>query len=110
MIKNNTLYEVKCTIKDNDYQGVFEKYMTEKHIPDILRTNCFTDIYFVQEEDKTTYKISYLANAQESLDKYLKEFAPALRDDFVKNIDTHMVQVSRRFANCVSFSQNAVCH
>lgn len=110
MQKNNTLYEVKCTIKNDEYQGVFEKYMTGKHIPDILKTNCFTNIYFVQEEDKTTYKISYLANDQESLNIYLKEFAPALRDDFVKNIDTQMVNVSRRFANCVSFSQNAVCH
>ena len=109
MHKSNELYEVKCTINDLEYQSVFEGYMMKKHIPDILKTNCFTNIYFVREEEgEATYRISYFSENKDNIAKYLKEFAPTLRDDFLKNIDTKLVNVSRRFASCTSFSYNTV--
>lgn len=109
MFKIKELYEVKCTIKDDDYYDVFKDYMVKKHIPDILKTNCFTDIYFLRDEDgsENSYTIKYFAENKANVDKYISEFAPKLREDFLQNIDTSMVKVTRRCSSCIAFSQNS---
>lgn len=62
------------------------KWMKEKHIPEIMRTGCFLEYRLLQlkDQDETeglTYSLQLLAGNQEEYERYLKEFAPALRED-----------------------------
>ncbi len=62
------------------------KWMKEKHIPEIMRTGCFLEHRLLQlkDQDETeglTYSLQLLAGNKEEYERYLKEFAPALRED-----------------------------
>ena len=58
-----------------------ERYMREDHIPDIRSTGCFKVIRF-ERAGTGRYRTRYLAGTRADLDRYLKEYAPALREEF----------------------------
>jgi len=72
------LYEVTAT-PEAHVRGAFERYMRETHIDDVLATGCFTGAHFEENADGI-YRTTYIANAQEDLDRYLAEHAQRLRD------------------------------
>src|SRR3954453_16735610 len=59
----------------------YERYMKEMHIPDLLRTGCF-DGASITVSEPGFYRVRYEAVERGSLDKYLDDDAPRLRDDF----------------------------
>lgn len=61
-------------------------WMTDKHIPDIMSSGCFTDHRFVRvlETDETegpTYATQFHAPTKADYDAYIRQYAPALRQD-----------------------------
>jgi hypothetical protein len=64
--------------------------MKEKHIPDVMRSECFTEFRFVRileidETDGPTYTVQYFAPTKEDYENYLKQHAPKLRNEVVTN-------------------------
>lgn len=63
----------------------WKQWMNEKHIPDVLNTGCFTEARMTkvigEEEGGKTYSIQYTCPSQEVLEKYQREFAPALQQE-----------------------------
>ncbi|MFM9021065.1 MAG: DUF4286 family protein [Sediminibacterium sp.] len=62
------------------------RWMREKHIPDIMNSGCFLEQRLLQlkDQDETeglTYSLQLLAINREEYEKYLREFAPALREE-----------------------------
>ncbi len=63
------------------------RWMKEKHIPDVMSTNCFQsyEIYEVMNEDNssgnTEFIINYFYEEEDSFERYQKEFAPALQKE-----------------------------
>jgi hypothetical protein len=61
-------------------------WMKTHHIPQIMATGCFLEyrLLKLREQDETeglTYSLQLLADKRENYDKYLEQFAPALRED-----------------------------
>lgn len=74
------LYEVCVAVRD-DLRSSFERYMREKHIPEIWATGCFTHIHFERAE-AGHYRTCYQAPNREKYAHYLAHHANALRADF----------------------------
>jgi Domain of unknown function (DUF4286) len=73
-------YEVTLEV-DPDRVGEMEGYMRTEHIPEILRTGCFSRITF-ERSDSGRFRTRYEAASQEALDAYFRDHAERLRQDF----------------------------
>lgn len=83
------LYNVTIGI-DKQLEAKWLQYMKEKHIPDVLKTGMFVSgkIYRVlhdNEDDTLSFSVQYFAKSIDYVQRYLEEFAPALRDDHQKH-------------------------
>ena len=60
----------------------YEKYMRERHIPDLLATGYFSGAALTRSTEGR-YRIQYYARDQAALDGYLASDAERLRADFL---------------------------
>lgn len=85
------IFKVEVTIKKTREEE-WIKWMTEKHIPDVLNTGHFFDYSFrkllkngkVIEQDKSIFEIEYLCRNDEALDAYENNDAPRLRSEHAR--------------------------
>jgi hypothetical protein len=75
------IYEITATVRD-DLIEEYEKYMSDRHIPDLLETGFFSGAFFTRAK-KNRYRIQYHAHDEKSLNEYLKTEAARLRTDFL---------------------------
>jgi len=75
------IYEITSIVRA-DLIEEYEKYMRERHIPDVLGTNYFGGAKFTRAGENR-YRIQYEAYDQKALDDYLNLDAAALRADFL---------------------------
>jgi Domain of unknown function (DUF4286) len=75
------IYEITATVRANLIEK-YEKYMRERHIPDLLETGYFRGAKFTRSVDNR-FRIQYEAYDQKALDDYLKTEAARLRADFL---------------------------
>jgi hypothetical protein len=75
------IYEIIAVV-EKDLVKAYEKYMRERHIPDLLATGCFRDANFLRSSENR-YCIRYEAFSQKMLDNYLGNEAERLRADFL---------------------------
>ncbi len=73
-------YEVTLEV-NLDRVEEMEGYMRMEHIPEILRTGCFSRITF-ERSDSGRFRTRYEAASQEALDAYFRAHAERLRQDF----------------------------
>jgi hypothetical protein len=73
-------YEITATVRP-DLCEQYERYMRERHIPDLLGTGAFVAASFSRSA-AGRYRIRYEARSREQLDSYLAEHAPRLRQHF----------------------------
>lgn len=73
-------YEITATVRP-DLCGAYERYMRDRHIPDLMRTGAFVAATFSMSA-AGRYRIRYEARNREELDAYLAQHAPALRQHF----------------------------
>lgn len=78
------LYNVTVSIDPRASKEWLE-WMRRVHIPQVMASGCFLESRLSrvngEEEGGVTYAITYVSYSQEHLDKYAKEFAPALQKD-----------------------------
>lgn len=74
-------YEVRVEVRE-DLRPAFERYMTGKHLPEILATGCFTAIRFERAEEGA-FRTRYEAETKAGLDRYLQDHTPHFRADFM---------------------------
>jgi hypothetical protein len=84
-------YEITAVV-DASLTGEYERYMTTRHIPDLLATGFFESATLARSGDR--YRIRYRALDQSALDQYLDRDAPRLRADFHEHFPTG-VELSR---------------
>lgn len=96
------IYEITATV-DESLTAQFERYMTERHIPDLLSTGNFTAAFFARNDD--VYRISYHADSRSRLEDYLATHAERLRTDFAEHFPAG-VEVSRQTFEVVKFFSN----
>lgn len=73
-------YEVSVDVEPG-LEAAFVRYMTERHIPEILATACFRAIRF-ETAGPGRYRTRYEAARREDLERYLSEHTEAFRKDF----------------------------
>ena len=74
------VYEVTAIVEVGLAEG-WERYMRERHIPDVLATGCFTGASLARASGGR-YLIRYHLAARADLERYLAQSAPALRAEF----------------------------
>lgn len=74
------VYEVTAVVELEMAEG-WERYMRERHIPDVLATGCFTRASLARATGGR-YLIRYQLDSRADLDRYLAQAAPALRAEF----------------------------
>lgn len=73
------VYEVAAEVRE-DLCEAFERYMIDRHIPDLLATGFFESASF-ERASSGSYRMRYYAATREDLDRYFAEEAPRLRKD-----------------------------
>jgi hypothetical protein len=86
------LYEITAAVNAELIEK-YEKYMRERHIPDLLATGRFIGAKFTRSSENR-YRIVYEAHDQKSLDNYLEKEAAILRADFQQHFPSG-VELSR---------------
>ena len=76
----SVVYEVTAVV-EHELAEEWERYMLERHIPDVLAAGWFTGASLVRAQGGR-YRICYRADSPAKLDRYLAESAPALRTEF----------------------------
>lgn len=89
------LYNVTVGIDKNAEQEWLH-WMKTEHILDVLNTGMFTQakIYKVlheTEEGTVSYSVQYFAETLNHIEKYLDQFAPALREESNKRFEGRQV-------------------
>ena len=77
------IYEITAIVRA-DLVESYEKYMRERHIPDLLETGYFRGAKFMRSGENR-YRIQYEAYDKKALSEYLKAGATWLRADFLAN-------------------------
>ena len=77
-------YEVTATVRA-DLSEAYERYMRERHIPDVLATGAFVGASFSRSAPGR-YRVRYEAHGREALDGYLADHAPRLRQHFADTL------------------------
>ena len=72
-------YEITAMVRP-ELAPAYERYMRERHIPDLLATGAFAAASFGRSEPGR-YRVRYEAHSREALERYLAEHAPRLRAD-----------------------------
>ena len=85
-------YEVTAELEERLVVG-YERYMREKHIPEVLATGCFHAAVLARSSPGR-YRTTYVARTRADLDRYLERHAAALRADFAAHF-TEGVSLSR---------------
>lgn len=75
------IYEITAVVEQSLVEA-YEKYMRERHIPDLLKTGYFRGARFTRSSGNR-YHVHYEAFTQSALDEYLKTEAERLRADFL---------------------------
>lgn len=83
--KKMIIYNVTLNI-DESIHDAWLQWMQEKHIQEVVDTGCFVSARLVrvlvdEEMGGITYSVQYYANTKEDLERYRKEFAPALQQE-----------------------------
>jgi hypothetical protein len=73
--------------------SAYERYMRERHIPDLLTTGHFVSASFATA-GPGRYRIRYEVPTREALDAYLRDHATRLRADFASHFPSG-VELSR---------------
>jgi hypothetical protein len=76
----SVIYEVTAVVV-HELAEEWERYMRERHIPDVLASGWFDRAALVRAQGGR-YRICYRADSAAHLDRYLTESAPALRAEF----------------------------
>jgi len=75
------IYSVEICI-EKEIAEEWLRWMKSKHIPDVMKTNLFTQFKIFKNIDmKNTYTIQYELNSISKYLKYEKEFAPSLQKE-----------------------------
>ncbi len=91
------IYEITATV-DDALVPDYEKYMTERHIPDLLATGNFAAAFFAKNGH--VYRIGYHAASREQFDAYIGTHAERLRADFAEHFPAG-IDVSRQVLEIV---------
>lgn len=76
------IYEVTAIV-DAELVDDYEKYMRERHIPDLLKTGYFAAAFFAKSGKM--YRIGYHCDSRENLDAYFANEAKRLRADMASH-------------------------
>jgi Domain of unknown function (DUF4286) len=80
------LYEVTLHVEPALVDQV-EEHMRRSHIPAIFATGCFQRIRFCHASPDR-FRTSYEAETQADLDRYFRDHAPGLRNEFTQFFPT----------------------
>jgi hypothetical protein len=91
-MNQTVIYEITAIVRA-ELVDAYEKYMRERHIPDLLATKYFSAAYFTRTLENR-YRIQYHARDEDILREYLNKDAERLRADFNKHFPEG-IEVSR---------------
>lgn len=82
------VYNVTCKVSWQIHEHWLQ-WMQEKHIPEVMKSNCFERFQFlrlldVDEEDGPTYTVQYYVESKSLYNRYIAQHAPALREDAIQ--------------------------
>lgn len=81
------VYNVTIKIEPEIEAGWLQ-WQKEEHIPEVMATGLFSEYKFFKlldhdDSDGPTYIVQYFATSRANYDRYIDEYAPALRNRFV---------------------------
>jgi hypothetical protein len=76
-------YEVTTLVQPHLVEA-YERYMRERHIPEVLGWGCFQGAVLTRAAPGR-YRVGYEARSDEDLERYLAKHATELREDFASH-------------------------
>ena len=88
------IYNVTVNVDDSIHDA-WLKWSREIHIPEVLKTGMFSECRLCRvlnaEDSGTTYTFQYSCESLEKYERYIREFAQALRNDVTKKFGDKFV-------------------
>lgn len=89
------VYEVTSRLLTESIEKEWLEWMLDEHIEQVVKTGCFTSAdLFKDTENSLRYTVRYESRDMEDLHRYMLEFAPKLRAEFIKRFDGY-VEIKR---------------
>jgi hypothetical protein len=87
---------------DESVESDWLTFMNDKHIKEVLDTECFTGYEFFREIDspeigKVRFRIDYYLTDSSKMEKYISKFSEALRNDVVARFDGKFTAERRNY-------------
>jgi uncharacterized damage-inducible protein DinB len=76
-MRAEVVYEVTATVRA-DLMAAYVAWLTPGHVQDVVATGCFR-FATVTQLGETLVRVAYVAESRAEIDRYLQDFAPALR-------------------------------
>jgi hypothetical protein len=93
-LMNRVLYNVTCSV-DPEIHEEWLDWMMFSHIPDVMKTGLFLENRICRireyEENGVTYAIQYTCRSQQNLDRYMRDYAPALQQKHTRKYGERVV-------------------
>jgi hypothetical protein len=77
-------YEITTLVQPHLVEA-YERYMRERHIPEILETGCFQGAVLTRAAPGR-YRVRYEAPSEVELERYLATHATRLREEFASHL------------------------
>jgi len=86
-------YEVTMQLENPELAQSLETYMCDKHLAEVFASGCFLDARF-ERSAPDVYRTRYTVASQAELDRYVAEYAPQMRADFLAHFPSGL-RISR---------------
>ena len=80
---NQITYTVRCRISDPAKAEQWLAWLKHGHIADVMKGGALSG-QIVKMDEANVYEVRYVFDSRASFDRYLKEFAPALREEGIR--------------------------
>lgn len=77
------IYNVTIKVEEA-IAGEWLQWLLQEHIPDVMKTSCFTEnkvvrLLEVDDSEGPTYAIQYFAESKANYNQYIEKYAPEMR-------------------------------
>ncbi len=102
-MSERVLYEVSALFRDDEIARRWVRWILEEHIADVVAAGALSGRLVRLDDPPHSYVVQYEFASRESVEQYLRDHAPRLREEGARRFDTADVTYLRRTGDMVGW-------
>lgn len=95
-MSQHVLYEVSAVFRDEETARRWVRWILEEHIGDVVSAGALCGRLVQLDDAPRSYVVQYEFASRESVEQYLRDHAPRLREEGARRFDAAAVAYQRR--------------